>query len=292
MVADAKPLDAPLDLIESPIGVQPDTWIHVYPKAVIHPATSNVKTWRASWTDGKPRNILNHLTAVCGSTWPGFGRFLNEGIGSPFGIKRDGTVAQYVDLTASTWHAFGESHYGVGIELDASPATGCPVLPVQIDALVALNAWICKTFGIPAVRAPGVAYSRGIKCHTDGLEDGGKTWDPNGHYDAPWKATGDAIAGWIPAGTRAILDRSPISSGAFCIRVADIVQGDDMTPEEVTALATKVVCDILGVATPNDAAVLEASVKGRFDLDRKAPKRRTFTVQAQQDAYDRAFPAA
>ncbi len=210
--------------------------VSTYPKAIQHPVGNVPHT---SWATGKPTAVLNHFTVSCGSLWPGAGRFNIDGIGPQFGIRRDGTVCQYVDpATIATWHAFDESKHAVGIEWEASPPS-CPITVEQLRAGAELNAWLCTTFGIPPIRCPGIAFGPGIKVHTDGLEDGGKAWDPNGHWDGIWKATGDDIAAWASPPQRAALDTSPWTSELFVAAVAAIVnppKEDDLTDAQAAML--------------------------------------------------------
>ena len=166
-----------------------------FPNAIVHPIPAGVT--RPAWIGGKPVAIVNHFTAVCDQDYPGFGRFAAESIGSPFGIRRDGTVCQYADLDVSTWHAYGRSKHAVGIELAANPTKGCAPMAIQLQALAELNAWLCETFDIPVVRSRGQQHSDpGIGCHTDGRQPGAD-WNPNSHWDAPWKAAGDQIAAFV-----------------------------------------------------------------------------------------------
>lgn len=188
---------------------------------------------RPKWAHGQPINLLLHFTGGVGMAHPGAERFASEGIGSPFGLKRDGTLFQYMtDIdAASTWHAFSESMYGIGIEVEAGPPTN-PVTVSQINKLVAWAAWACKRFEIPAIRNPGTEYGRGLKCHTDGLQPpkGPALWDEHHHWDSPLKATGDAIATWIFTGTKTALDTSPCSWPDFIARVRVKMAGNPPPP--------------------------------------------------------------
>ncbi len=197
--------------------------------------------YRPVWAHDKPILVVNHFTAVCGSLWPGSGRFGTEGIGSTFGIRRDGTVCQYTDLARSTWHARDCSHYGVGIEFDALPPA-CPIKAVQLEAGAQLNAWLCKTFSFASDRSPGIDYDPGIKCHTDGLKDGGAKWDSADHWDAPWKATGDPILQWVSGSQALALNSSPWTAATFISRVKEILNpppppgGDDELTDAQAAM--------------------------------------------------------
>jgi len=277
------------------------SWKYTYPKAVIHDMHVDRVDWRPSWSAGKPILVVNHITVTCGALFPGAGRFNSEGIGSTFGIRHDGTVCQYTDLDRGTWHARDCSHYGPGIEYDARPVGSspdgpfCDITAAQLEAGAELCAWLCKTFGIPAKRSTGVTYTPGLKCHTDGLEDGGAKWDSDRHWDAPWKSFGDPIANWISPSQRTCLDRSPWTAQKFVARVAELLNppgGEDLTEAETKELIQKQVLEMFGVQSESDLTQLEASLKGRFDMDRKATSRRKFDDPKAQAAYDRAWPPA
>src|SRR6266511_3291405 len=87
----------------------------------------------------------------------------------------------------------------------------------MLEAMAELAAtcmdWAQERFGtkIPTVRSPGGGFGTGIKCHTDGIAPDA-TWDPKRHWDAPWKAEGDAIDQWLWKGGRDLLNRSPWTS--------------------------------------------------------------------------------
>jgi peptidoglycan hydrolase-like protein with peptidoglycan-binding domain len=199
------------------------------PGAIQFPVHTNS---RPRWAHGKPINLLLHFTGGVGMSHPGAERYAAEGIGSPFGLKQDGTLFQYMtDIDqASTWHAFNESMYGIGIEVEAG--IGHPVTDKQIPPLIRWAASCCKHFTIPVVRNPGTAYGWGLKCHTDGLQppEGPAKWDEHEHWDSPLKATGDPIATWISDSTRRILDTSPMSWATFIAEVKKLVSGGPPPP--------------------------------------------------------------
>jgi hypothetical protein len=183
--------------------------------------------FRPSWTGGAPTAVVNHFTgAEHALTWPGSLRFASEGIGSPFGIREDGTVCQYCDLDRSTWHARGESHFAVGIEVDAGPNHDRAVTVDQLVALAKLNAWLCDHFDIPAVRSAGIEHGPGLKCHTDGLEDGGDAWNVAHHWDSPFQVEGDATDRWVSREQARMLNTSPWTWVRFIQRVKAI-RGDE-----------------------------------------------------------------
>jgi len=182
----------------------------VYPGAIIEPLPS--KCDMGPWGGGQPLSILNHYTVGCGDP---SGTLAAEGLGVQFYVDRAGKVHQLIDAAHWCWHAYEMSHHAVGIEHVAYPGT-CDLTVPQLEASAKLNAWLCKTFGIPAVRAPGASlYKRGIGSHNDGLEPGHNTWDPNGHYDGIWKAD----VAWVQGGERTLLNRSPWTAGQFITAV-------------------------------------------------------------------------
>jgi hypothetical protein len=205
----------------------PIVWRHEYPDAIVHDMHVDDLDFRPSWTAGKPTAVVNHFTgAEHALTWPGSLRFASEGIGSPFGIREDGTVCQYCDLDRSTWHARGESHFAVGIEVDAGPNHDRPVRLDQLVALARLNAWLCERFDIPAARMAGIRHGPGLKCHTDGLEDGGDDWNTAHHWDSPFQVEGDATDRWVTREQARMLNTSPWTWTRFIERVKAIL-GDE-----------------------------------------------------------------
>jgi N-acetylmuramoyl-L-alanine amidase len=172
--------------------------------------------------EGAPIGVLNHFTDGCQDP---FHTLEERGVGVQLAVAQRGAeVWQYSSIWRGQWHAYGASHHFVGIENADAPGAGCDFTVKQLDVLAALNAAILvaiyrhKHLYVPTLRSPGVAFRPGIKCHTDGLEKP-SAWDRNGHWDAPWRATGDPISQWISSGEHRALDRSPWSSKQFVARV-------------------------------------------------------------------------
>jgi len=165
------------------------------------------------WPHGNPRGVMLHFQAGCGDPFDSFNEKHNS---AHFSIQRDASVIQYVSLRDMSWHAHEGSNFFFGIESAVSPPV-CDYTVPMLEAMAELAAtcmdWAEAQFGtpIPTVRSPGAAFDPGVKCHNDGISPD-SLWDPKRHWDAPWKAEGDAISKWTWEGGQKLLNRSPWTS--------------------------------------------------------------------------------
>ncbi len=143
------------------------------------------------WTNHQhPVGILFHYTAGCNGDLSGTYRANGFG-GAQFSIDRDGTVYEYAPVDAATWHAYGASHYYLGIEHTALPGS-CELTDAQLVRSAQLSAAIvdrvAKRFGfvVPLHKIAGPALVPGFHDHRDGTLD---TWNPNGHTDHLYRWT-------------------------------------------------------------------------------------------------------
>ncbi len=192
----------------------------------------------SGWHYGHPIGVLNHFTAGCGDPHD---TLVSRGVSAHGCTLQDATLVQYVPFTRLSWHAYDQAYYTVGWENAALPGV-CDWDVAMLARLAQLNAeivkWVKDTYGfdIPVQRSPGWGYVPGIKCHADGLAPG-SPWDPKGHWDAPWKATGDPISSWVSSGELMALDRSPWSSAQFIDAVKAGGDTDVTTDAEKAVIA-------------------------------------------------------
>jgi hypothetical protein len=141
-----------------------------------------------------PRSIVLHTGVTNqGSLYPFFnGR--SQGVESHFYVGRDGAVVeQYVDtarradcqLDGNDYAISIETWDGAGEEWDGKRVADIPPWsPQQMDALVELVAWLCRSYHIPAVKCPSWD-GRGIGYHSQ-FTGGPKRW--NEHHACPGPA--------------------------------------------------------------------------------------------------------
>lgn len=187
----------------------------------------------SGWRLGHPIGVLNHFTVGCGDPHD---TLVSRGVSAHGCTLQDATFVQYVSFKDLSFHAYDQAFFTIGWENAALPGV-CDFNVNMLARLAQLNAtiikWVADTynFQIPIKRAPGASLTDpGIKCHCDGLAPG-STWDPKGHYDAPWKATGDPIDQWVWSSARTALNRSPWSSDDFISAVQQYALGGD--PDEM-----------------------------------------------------------
>lgn len=233
-------LAGPLDLSDlpalPPLEVDADGWLR---GELVVREPEGIKSG-TGWAEGHPVAVLNHFTVGCGDP---HGTLVERGVSAHGCTLRDLTLAQYVPFTRLSFHAYDQARYSIGWENAVSPGT-CDWTVGMLARLAQLNAavirWVEEHYGyaIPAERkSGGDLRAAGIKCHADGLAPGA-TWDPRGHWDAPWQASGDAIVAWVSPAQQAALDRSPWSSGDFVAAVRHyLTGGDEMTDEQKAMLA-------------------------------------------------------
>lgn len=128
-----------------------------YPKALWKPLRENV-------TQGKitPRAIILH-TAVSDALSL-FNFFQNNSdLESHFYVREDGTVEQYMDTGVRADANKNANDFAVSIET-WDGRTIRPWTTRQVDSLVNLCDWLCRTHGIPRVQIP-TANGAGIGWH-------------------------------------------------------------------------------------------------------------------------------
>jgi len=102
------------------------------------------------------------------------------GVGGKWGDGLDGVVYQWQDTEFSADANFEGNDRIISIETGdnapQSPADIEPWTPKQLDAIVAITAWACKKYSIPAVLIPdSMPGRRGIGFHRLGVQHSGGT---------------------------------------------------------------------------------------------------------------------
>lgn len=176
--------------------------------------------FQRGWKEGRPLGVILHFTAGCGDVWAGL---RDRGLSVHVGVRRDGSVEQFVDLDDVAFHARDASFLYYGIETVANPPRPqdegrglvlCDITEAQLRQVARVAAFMLDVAenksgkDIPTERAPGFAFTRGIKCHADGLEKP-EVWNVKIHWDCPVRAGDDDIVQWIDPGMRTALERSP-----------------------------------------------------------------------------------
>lgn len=124
------------------------------------------------------------------------------GVGGKWGDGRDGEVIQWQDTEFSADANFEGNRRIVSIETGDNapdrPSQIEPWTPKQLDAIVAITAWACKRYDIPAVLIPdskpgrrGIGYHR-LGCEHSGgthpagfLQPGGERWSTSLGKECP-----------------------------------------------------------------------------------------------------------
>ena len=116
-----------------------------YPGAVWRPISTNY-----SAGGNRPDTVVFHTASDGPSTRSLFGWFNNPQAqaSAHFFVAGDGSVEQLVDTNDRAWHAYSANSHGIGIETHDGGNAANPWTPQQVDALVALTDWACRTHGI------------------------------------------------------------------------------------------------------------------------------------------------
>lgn len=135
------------------------------------------------WPVGPPRGILFHYSGTCEENIKE--TYLKRHASPHFTISRSGETTQYVSIMNRAWHANDANNYYFGIEHLANPNI-CDMTHEQLQESARICAELVKSakeiwgFSIPVIRAPGGAFSPGLKEHKDGL---GAPWNTLNHTD-------------------------------------------------------------------------------------------------------------
>ena len=125
------------------------------------------------------------------------------GVGGPWGDDKDGIVYQWQDTDFRADANLEGNHRIISIETaDNAPARADdikPWTPKQVDAIVRLVTYLCRTYNIPAVLIPDSGPGRrGIGYHRLGIDpwrvSGGVKWSTSRGKECP----GDARIAQIP----------------------------------------------------------------------------------------------
>ena len=125
--------------------------------------------WRPLPEAGNPdgyRKIQLIYHSIVGSAEGAYGYFLNQTLlESTFIVKKSGATIQLMDSTdrADANSSANRSAISVKTEDNGRPDTD-PWTPAQVDELVRIGIWACRTHPIPAVRCPH-PHQRGIGFH-------------------------------------------------------------------------------------------------------------------------------
>ncbi len=139
-----------------------------------------------SWASGFPKAILWHYTAGCAADIHDV--LASRGISVSFSVDRDGQIHQYAKLGRACWHAFGMSHYAIGIEHTADPGT-CELTDRQLEASARLSAAIVEYvkhrfgFEIPLRKLDAPVTMGNVQPGFFDHRDGDSSWNQNGHTD-------------------------------------------------------------------------------------------------------------
>lgn len=117
----------------------PAVW---YPGAVQNPGqNAGYKAGRTSMVD-----CVCHYTVGTDSTGIGLQGYFH------WLIARDGTMQQFAEVDATTWHVGEDNAYGPGIEIEYLPGQDAEVFTPQArTACAALIKWLASEWGIPLV---------------------------------------------------------------------------------------------------------------------------------------------
>lgn len=181
--------------------------------------------------------ILHTMVGSLAGTDSYFRRDGYGGTESHFGVGHDGAVWQWQDTNRRAEANLGANDNAVSVET-ADTGTGFPAwsgsdvpawTPKQVDALVNLVAWACRTHDIPCVLIPDSRPGRrGIGYHRQGVDpyrvDGGEVWS--------------TAYGKVCPGNRRVAQIPGIIARARVIVGADPVPGPDPTDPGPTPTPT------------------------------------------------------
>lgn len=197
-----------------------------YPPAIRRELPQN-RTARAI----TPRSIALHTGVTNQTSLYSFFNGRSQGVESHFYVREDGTVEQYIDTAKRADCQLDGNNYAVSIETwdgagrvwDGAAVAKIPQWnAAQVDALVDLMAWICRTHDIPATKCPSWD-GEGIGYHSQ-FTGGPKRW--NEHHACP----GPARIGQVPT---LIAKTKTALAGAATQPAPE----DDMSPEQAQQLA-------------------------------------------------------
>lgn len=131
-----------------------------YPAAVWRPLPENHDQPR-----GDKHLVIVHSAVGRGSLHSYFGR-VDVGLESTFWVSKTGVVEQYLDTTVRADANRNANGRAISIETeDDGDPDRQPWTVAQLDALVELIAWCCRTHPIPPTRATG-PNGQGVGFHT------------------------------------------------------------------------------------------------------------------------------
>lgn len=99
----------------------------------------------------RPRLVILHSAAGHGSLYRFFLR--SSSLESHFWISTSGVVEQYVDTEVRADANYLANNIAVSIETESSVRATEPWPPAQFEAIIAVVVWLCRTHGIPGIRA-------------------------------------------------------------------------------------------------------------------------------------------
>ena len=178
-----------------------------------------------------PRSIVLHTGVTNSSSLYSFFDGRSGGVESHFYVGEDGTVVeQYVDTARRADCQLDGNDYAISIETwdgagkvwDGKRVADIPPWsPRQMDALVELVAWLCRSYHIPAVACPAWD-GRGIGYHAQ-FTGGPKRW--NEHHACPG-----------PARIKQMPDLIARTKAALTGEATKPAAEDDMTKEQAQQL--------------------------------------------------------
>lgn len=209
-----------------------------------------------TYTAGYPKAVIFHYTAGCGSDISSV--LKSRGISVTFSVDREGKVYEYLPLDVAGWHAFGMSHYAIGVEHTALPGS-CDLTDVQLEASAKLMNAIrdyVKTkhgFTIPLKKLPAPVTLTNVQPGFFDHRDGASDWNENGHTDHLYRWTwkqylaaidtadtgGDEVAfAEFKSGVQASIDGKPLGDSwdpdaKFGWRLNERVKGAAKSPAPV-----------------------------------------------------------
>lgn len=165
----------------------------IYPASVVRLLPQSATQSRIT-----PRKIVHH-TAVDGTNTTTLFDWFNspgaQGCESHFYVRQDGTVEQYMDTNTRADAQWDANVDAISIETwDGRASSGGPAIPwtdPQLQALIALDRWLCDTHPtIDRVLCPSATGS-GLGWHNQYFE-----WAKDGH-DCPGQPRIDQLVGTI-----------------------------------------------------------------------------------------------
>lgn len=116
----------------------------IYPGAVLRLLPESATQPRIT-----PRAIIHHSAGGKGSLYGWWQNPQSNGLECHFWIGEDGRVEQYIDTHVRA-DANGEANgFAISIETESTVHASEPWTPAQVEAIVALDDWLCRTHQIP-----------------------------------------------------------------------------------------------------------------------------------------------